>query len=114
MSDASKSVFSKLIEEPKRGRPEPEIPRGPLLRPEVPLADHKSSPLEQLLSFLVHRWPKSEIRLRDICRRGPGSIRDRKSALSVAETLAAHGWLSPKKSRRYDTREWKIVRGPNE
>ena len=89
------------------------IPRGPLLQPIVPPAAPQSSPTEKTLDWLVNRWPQPAVRLRDICRFGPGSIRDRKSATAVAEILVEHGWLTPIKARRYDMREWQIVRGPS-
>ena len=88
------------------------IPRGPLLQPIVPPATPQSSPTEKLLDFIVNRWPRPVIRVREICQFGPGSIRSRTSAIATAETLVAHGWLAPtKKTRRHDTRAWQIIRG---
>jgi hypothetical protein len=57
------SVFTKFIAETSEKAPsEPEIvgevPRGPLLGPIIPPADHRAPPIEQLLDFLVNRWPK--------------------------------------------------------
>jgi hypothetical protein len=34
------------------------------------------------------------ISLRDICRLGSGALRDRRSALDIAETLTKAGWLA--------------------
>jgi hypothetical protein len=107
----SESVFAKYVEESEKEQPPITIPRGPLLRPIVPSTDSKSPPIERLLDFLVNRWRKPAIRIREICQFGPGSIRDRKSAMALAEILVAHGWLAPNKTRRHDTREWQIIRG---
>lgn len=111
MSDASKSVFSKLIDEPKRGRPEPEIPRGPKLQPVVPSTDVKSPPIERLLDWLINRWQKPTVFSRDILQYGPRSFRNQKAARASAEILEKNGWLTPLKTRRYIDHEWKIERG---
>jgi hypothetical protein len=66
--------------------------------------------LQKLHEWTQH-WDKPIVRLQDICYRGPGSLRNRKKANSVAETLAGHGWLVPIKARRRDMKEWRIVRG---
>src|SRR5262249_41609368 len=110
-----KSVFSRFIEDdgPKKERLPGTIPRGPLLQPIVPPADHNSPPIEQLLHFLINRWSKPSVRVRDICRFGPNSVRNRAVATAMTETLATFGWLSPIKTRRIDMREWQIVRGTN-
>jgi hypothetical protein len=110
------SIFSRYISEPENepSKPETTIPRGPLLRPIVPPTNSKSSPAEQLLDFIVNRWHKPVIRVREICRFGPGSIRDRKSAMALAETLVANGWLSSVKGRQHNEKMWMIVRGPNQ
>ena len=109
--DGERSFFARYIDEPEKQRQVETIPRGPLLRPIVPPADSNSPPIERLLDFIVNRWPRPVIRVREICQFGPGSIRDRKSALALAEVLAANGWLAPIKTRRHDTRAWQIVRG---
>ena len=111
MNDGGKSVFARFVAESEKEQPPVTIPRGPLLRPIVPPSDSNSPPIERLLDFIVNRWRKPVIRVREICQFGPGPIRDRKSALALAETLVAHGWLSPNTTRRHDTREWRIVRG---
>jgi hypothetical protein len=113
MSDASKSVFSKLIDEPKRGRPEPEIPRGPMLRPEIPPSDYQAPPVEKLLDWLVNRWPKDTVNVQNILQFGPVPLRNRKSARPTAEILEKRGWLTLIKSRYYRQREWRIERGPS-
>jgi hypothetical protein len=107
--DGSKSVFARYIEGPEKEWLEPDIVRrGP--QPIVPPAHFKSSPSEKLLDWIINRWPEPTISARDICRCGPNSTRDRKSAISLAKILV-HGWLIPVKTRRIDMREWQIVRG---
>src|SRR5262245_23249119 len=90
------------------------IPRGPLLQTIVPPTDHRSPPIEKLLDWLVNRWPKPSVRVREICQFGPPAARNRKSAIALAELLAANGWLTPLKTRRHDMKMWQIVRGPHE
>ena len=68
-------------------------------------------PAQKLLDWL-QRWEKDTVNLRDIGQRGPKSIRDRKSAIQAAQILVHHGWLVPKKMRRYNARVWKIARKP--
>jgi hypothetical protein len=111
MSDEP-SIFSKYISEPEKEkeRSEPAIPRGPLLQPVVPSTDYNSPPAAQLLDFIINRWPKPSVRVRDICRFGPGSTRDRKSAIALAEALAANGWLVPTKGRQHNEKIWTIIR----
>jgi hypothetical protein len=108
-----RSFFARYIDEPKKGRPLEKIPRGPMLRPEVPLVDIKSPPIERLIAWLVLRWPKATVFSKDIMQYGPNPLRDRKSARASAEILVKHGWLTPLKTRRYDAREWRIERGPS-
>jgi hypothetical protein len=111
MSNDGKSVFSRYIEEPEKERfEEPDIVRrGP--QPIIPPAHFKSSPSEKLLDWIINRWLEPTISARDICRCGPNPVRDRKSAIGLAEILVEHGWLIPIKTRRIDMREWQIVRG---
>jgi hypothetical protein len=113
MSDDGKSVFARHIGGQEKEQPSVTIPRGPLLRPIVPPTDYNSPPIDKCLDWLVNRWPRSSVRVRDICRFGPNTTRDRKSAIALAETLVEHGWLTPIKARRCDMREWQIVRGPS-
>jgi len=108
------NLFERLGHIPETKPREPiTVPRGPLLQPIVPPTNYSSPPIERLLDWLVNRWPKPTVCARDIHRLGPNPIRDRKSAIAMAETLAEHGWLTPLNTHRYDRREWKIVRGPN-
>src|SRR4051794_37384142 len=113
MSDGGKkSVFARYVAEPEKEQPPVTIPRGPLLQPIVPPSDSKSPPIERLLDFLVNRWRRPEIRIREICQFGPNPIRNRKNALALAETLAANGWLAPlPPTRQHNEKLWRIVRG---
>jgi hypothetical protein len=65
---------------------------------------------QRLLDFL-QRWSKPVVRARDIRIYGPRP-RDRESAINAARILTEQGWLNPVQSRRYDSREWLIVRKP--
>src|SRR5262245_9934106 len=107
------SFFARYIGPGKEQPVEPEkILRGPLLKPIVPPTTPQSSPTEKLLDWIINHWSEPTISVRDICWRGPNSLRNRKSAIGLAETLAENGWLAPIKSRRHDMREWQIIRGP--
>ena len=68
-------------------------------------------PTEVLLEWLVKRWPKPNITLRDIHRSAPRAIRDKKTILSLTDTLVEQGWLVHSPTWRHDRREWKIARG---
>ena len=70
----------------------------------------KKEPAQRLLDWLMQHWPKDTISRRDISNHGPGSIRNKQSAIDAAETLERHGWLVPAPSHRYDRRVWQIVR----
>lgn len=97
--------------EPKRAEEPGKILRGPLLQPIVPPANHKSAPIERLLSWIINNFDGATISVRDICWRGPRPTRDRANALAMAEALVAAGWLAPiEKSHRHDRREFD--RGP--
>ena len=67
--------------------------------------------LELLLDWLMNRWPKDLVTLRDIQAFGPGSVRDKKVALNLMQILAARGWVTAVKPDRYDMTRWKIARG---
>jgi hypothetical protein len=107
-----RSFFARYIDEPEKEQPLVTIPRGPLLRPEVPPTDGNSPPVEKLLDWLVNRWPKPAVQTRDILQYGPNCLRNRKSAIATAEILAQNGWLAPQKTRQHRGRAWRIVRGP--
>jgi hypothetical protein len=99
--------------------PEPEqppvmIPRGPLLQPIVPPTDHRSPLIEKCLDWLVNRWSKPSVRIRDFLRFGPPAARNRKSAIAMAELLAANGWLRRVETRQHNMKLWQVVRGPKQ
>src|SRR5262245_22324279 len=117
MTNDSKSVFSQHVAKVPAARKEQDatIPRGPLLKPIVPPSDQGSAPAEKLLDFLVNRWPKPAVRVRDILQFGPPAARNRKSAIALAKTLEASGWLSPVAGlRQHNMKMWQVVRGPSQ
>jgi hypothetical protein len=108
----SKNLFDRLRESKLQQPLEPEtIPRGPLLQPIVPPSDPKAPPIEKTLDWLINRWSKPAVRVRDIMQFGPKPIRNRKSAIATAEILAARGWLSALPTRQHNEKKWAIVRG---
>jgi hypothetical protein len=109
MNNDGNSFFAQFIGGPENEQRESEIvQRGP--QPIIPPAHPRSLSSEKLLDWVVNHWTRPTISARDICRYGPNSIRDRKSAIDQAEILAKHGWLTPIKTRRRDMREWQIIR----
>jgi len=64
---------------------------------------HKE-PAQMLLDWL-NRRPGDFITARDIRIYGPGALRNRESALRSAQILAAHGFLIP-----LATHKWQVVR----
>ena len=115
MSDGKPSVFSKYVEHgPKKERPEPEIPRGPLLQPIVPPTDYKSPPIERLLD-LTHEplGQTNRNSARNIRQYGPRSLRDRKSAWGLGRNPGRERLARPPSNRTDTTEhEWQIIRGP--
>jgi hypothetical protein len=80
--------------------------------PKQELKQRTSPLLEILLDWLLNRWSNSTVSLRDIYRHGPGPLRnDKKTTLSLTETLVRQGWLIPLKTWRQDKLMWKIARG---
>jgi hypothetical protein len=77
------------------------------------LPAQKLPPAQRLLYWLQHDWTKPTISARDIYTYGPSSIRDRESAIDLAEILVKHGWLVPIKTRRPDMKKWQITKGPD-
>lgn len=71
--------------------------------PPIPLAAGR------LLAWIQNNWKKPVIRVRDICRFGPNSIRDRESASKMVEILVGGGWLVPAKPHRCDSKQWRIA-----
>jgi len=110
MSDETKSVFSRYIE----NNPEKERPVGPELRwmSKNTVPARKLSPEQKLLNWIQHVWPNATLCARDIYRYSPRPIRDQKSAMDLAEILVARGWLKPTRSHRYDRYVWQIMRSP--
>jgi hypothetical protein len=108
------SVFARYIDSPpEKEQPTVTVPRGPMLQPVVPSTDYKSPPIERMIEWLVHRWPKETVNTKNILQFGPRPLRNRKNARATAEILVTHGWLTPLKTRRYMDREWRIERGPS-
>ena len=94
-------IFSRL----NAGRPptkEPAPPPGPLATPPEAL---------RLLNWIQRNCSQPILRARDVYRRGPRAVRDRKNALEAAEALTERGWLTPLETRRHDMRQWRIMRG---
>ena len=73
---------------------------------------HNFEPAQRLLDWLVRDQTRSIVTVRDICRLGPGQIRNRERALDSAKILVEHGWLVPLESHRHDRHQWQIVRKP--
>jgi hypothetical protein len=73
-------------------------------------ADGLTQDLQKLHDWLQH-LNQPNIRLRDICYRGPHAVRKREKAIRLTEILTGHGWLIPNPTRRRDRKEWQIVRG---
>ena len=96
-----KSFFSQFIVDPKKEQ----LGGQPKLGNFEPAQD-----LQKLHDWLQH-WGNPTVCLRDICYRGPYSMRKREKAIGLAEILVGHGWLIPKQTHRCDRREWQIVRG---
>ena len=65
-----------------------------------------------LLDWLMNRWTKNSVTLRDVLVFGPGCVRDREVALSLMQTLVARRWVAEVKAHRYDMKRWGIARGP--
>jgi hypothetical protein len=89
---ASESIFAKYLD-PEKGPPEVD-------------------PANELLQWLVYRWARPTVTVRNICQFGPRAIRDRESALNLAEALVRLGKLIPVQTHRADKREWCIIREP--
>jgi hypothetical protein len=102
------AVDSKPVErKPSPANPFNHHGAEPKDRPE-PKQTQKPLPAQELLIWIRRCWNKSTISLRDIQVYGPNAIRDRKTAISHAETLARHGWLAEIKAHRRDRRLWKL------
>jgi hypothetical protein len=76
---------------------------------EIPEVD----PANTLLEWLTYRWPEATITLRDVCRCGPGFLRnDRESAFGLTEILVQQGRLIPIAALRRDMRAFRIIKEP--
>ena len=65
-----------------------------------------------LLDWLLQHWTEPTVCMRDLYSYAPRSIRDEEIAISSAETLARHGWLTELNAHRHDRRVWRIDRKP--
>src|SRR5262245_43239023 len=72
---------------------------------------HQNSP-QILLDWLLQHWTNPDICLRDIRAYAPRPVRDEEIAISSAEALARHGWLTELSAHRHDRRVWRIDRKP--
>ena len=81
---------------------------GPLSaeKPQHPL------PAQKLLDWLIQRWDKDIVWMKDIRQFGPSALRDPKTAIDAAETLIREGWLIPESTHRSDAHKWRFVRRP--
>jgi hypothetical protein len=111
MSDGS--VFTKLIDEPKKDRPlEPDIVRrGPQFL--VPPPHRQFAPTEILVAWLINHWTRPTITLRDIYSYGPNCARDPTNRINLIGALTEYGWLTPVRAWRRDQKKWRVVRGPS-
>jgi hypothetical protein len=65
---------------------------------------------QRTLDF-IQRWTEPTIRARDLRLYGPRP-RNRENIIGSTTLLTEQGWLTVHKARRYDSREWAIVRKP--
>jgi len=65
-----------------------------------------------LLDWLLQYWTNPDICLRDIRAYAPRPVRDEEIAISSAEALVRHGWLTELNAHRHDRRVWHIDRKP--
>jgi hypothetical protein len=96
-NDDGKSFFARYIEDPEKERQPVSSKLSPV---------QKFPPAQKLLDWLQHNWTKPTVSARDIYVYGPNSIRDRESAINLAEFLVKHAWLAPIKTRRRDMKQW--------
>jgi hypothetical protein len=89
------SVFAQFIDRPER---EP-------VRPPTPQAAGR------LLTWIQQKWKQPVIRAKNIYQFGPGPTRDKERTLKLTGILERRGYLVPMKTRRYDTKMWRITIG---
>jgi len=77
-----------------------------------PLSDPKLQPAQRMLDWLIQRWDKEIVWMKDIRQFGPSALRNPKTAIDAAGALVKDGWLVPEPTRRYDAHKWRFVRKP--
>ena len=77
-----------------------------------PLPKEKPLPAQKLLNWLIQRWNKETVWMRDIRQFGPSALRNPKTAIDAAAVLVRDGWLISEPTRRYDAHKWRFVRRP--
>jgi hypothetical protein len=109
----ARDIFERLDERrpPTEAAPRPEIIRMGPATVIIPPAGPKAHPTEIFLDWLVNRWTKPTISLREICRHGPQVTRNWENATNLSKILVERGWLTPIKTHRRDKRVWQIARG---
>jgi hypothetical protein len=106
------SLFEKLDRgQPPAEAPPPEIIRMGPAAAIIPPAGPEAHPTEKLLDWLINRWTKPTVSLRELQRHGPNGSRDWESAMDQCNILTERGWLMRIETRRRDNRVWRILRG---
>jgi hypothetical protein len=77
----------------------------------TPTEAAREDPTTILLEWIIKYWPRPTIAARDINRCAPRALRDKETALRLAQNLVERGWLIPLKTHRYDRHQWQIARG---
>ena len=77
-----------------------------------PSPKQKPLPAQKLLDWLIQRWNKDTVWMKDIRQFGPSALRNPKTAIDAAGALVKDGWLVPEPTRRYDAHKWRFVRKP--
>jgi len=77
-----------------------------------PPPKQKPLPAQKLLDWLIQRWDKEIVWMKDIRQFGPSALRNPKTAIDAAGALVKDGWLVPEPTRRYDAHKWRFVRRP--
>jgi hypothetical protein len=77
-----------------------------------PLPKEKPLPAQKLLNWLIQRWDKEIVWMKDIRQFGPSALRNPKTAIDAAAVLVRDGWLISEPTRRYDAHKWRFVRRP--
>ena len=112
-NDGGPSIFAKHIAEPEKERPEPELV---WMKKATVIATpaREITPVQQLLNWLQHDWPKPTICAREVYRYAPRPIRNRnRRAIDLVKILVERGWLAPIETHRRDRFAWQIMRGPS-